>query len=160
MVCAPIMLARPDTTIFALSPCSSAIRGPGRSSAGSTGGPNSGSSMLLGSFCPRIGAAQGSAVGCWRWQKKRAGESAIRRLSFIAFVNDLRMGFRAAAPVSVPCPPGFETEVLNVMAFSTGNGGGCLQALGFAPEVAVIAQTDRVRAETTVGDTARWRAAR
>src|SRR5215467_3629728 len=38
---------------FARSPCSSAIRRPARSSAGSTDGPNSGSSMSLGSFCPR-----------------------------------------------------------------------------------------------------------
>ena len=61
---------------FARSPCSSAIRRPARSSAGSTDGPNSGSSMSPGSFCPRICAAHGSAAAYWRWQKKRAGDAA------------------------------------------------------------------------------------
>jgi hypothetical protein len=52
------------------------IRRPAKSSAGSTDGPNSGSSMSLGSFCPRIGAAHGSAAVCWRWRKKRADDAA------------------------------------------------------------------------------------
>ena len=51
-------------------------RQTGRSSAGSTDGPNSGSSMSLGSFCPRIGAVHGSAAGYWRWRKKRADDAA------------------------------------------------------------------------------------
>ncbi len=42
----------------------SATGRPATSSAGFTDGPNSGSSMSPGSFCPRIGAAPGSAAGC------------------------------------------------------------------------------------------------
>src|SRR3984893_14173043 len=61
MVSAPTISARPDTRIFARWRFLSAIRRPARSSAGSTGGPNSGSSMSAGYFCPRICAARGSA---------------------------------------------------------------------------------------------------
>ena len=34
------------------------------------------SSMSPGSFCPRIGAAQGSAAAYWRWRKRRADDAA------------------------------------------------------------------------------------
>src|SRR6266436_8554985 len=47
MVSAPTISARPDTRIFARWRFLSAIRRPARSSAGSTGGPNSGSSTSL-----------------------------------------------------------------------------------------------------------------
>ena len=52
------------------------IHRPARSSAGSTDGPNSGSSISPGSFCQKIGAAHGLAAAYWRWQKRKADDAA------------------------------------------------------------------------------------
>jgi hypothetical protein len=49
----------------------------GKASAGSMADRSSGFSTSPGFSCPRIGAALGSAAGCWRWRKKRVDDAAV-----------------------------------------------------------------------------------
>jgi hypothetical protein len=63
----------------------------------------------------------------------------VREAADPDFAIKARPGAAAAiAPPFVACPAGLEAEVLNVMAFSAGNGAGCLHGLGLTAEAATI----------------------
>src|SRR5438477_1461500 len=63
---------------YDLRPLAVFVRDPqtGKVIGGLHGRSNSGWSMSLGSFYPRIGAVLGLAAACWRWRKKRADDAA------------------------------------------------------------------------------------
>src|SRR5215470_20290179 len=103
------MSARPDTTTFARSLYSSAIRRPGGSSAGSTDDPNSGSSTAwfflpedrrrarIGSRVLAMAKEEGRRRGCTR--------IALTTLSIEAPGFYLKQGYAAAATIDCE-PPG------------------------------------------------------
>src|SRR5229473_699961 len=104
MVCALTTSTRPDTTILGRWRFLSATGRPATSSAGFTDGPNSGSSMSPGSFCPGIGSRvlamaeeEGRRRGCTR--------IALTTLSIEAPGFYRKQGYEVAATIDCE-PPG------------------------------------------------------